>query len=344
MRIARALTAITLTLGLGLAACATEEPAAQTAAHTDMGVLGFAPTLPFGQTVTGQIAAPQIDVWQLALEAGDQVRLTKTVTGGDLKPDIVLFQGTASAHVSSASYDVTATSLTKDYALEHNGNYYVVVRGYEGVGSGSYSLTAECLGGPCAGEVPPPPVIELDEAEAAECITKARECAVSRLPQYDGAVGAVRAQQIFDQCLSEATVETYYHDVPATCAPACRQSDDAEYLCDGVVGILPWLADQTTECVSEFNSCVDECWGANWGDPDDYLAYGAESVCVVGEVAFNGSCLDVANLEVCGGQWATGSCEACHLNCEATTGAWIDDLDMICEEGCDCEPSEDYWG
>jgi hypothetical protein len=343
MRIARTLTALALTLGLGVAACATEEPASQSAAHTDMGALGFAPELPFGQAVTGQIAAPQIDVWKIALRAGDQVQLTKTITGGDLKPDMVLFQGTASAHVSSTSYDVTPTSLTKDYALDHNGTYYVVVRGYEGVGSGSYSLTATCLGGPCAGEVPPPPVLELDEAEAAECITKARVCAVDRLPQYGGAVGAVRAQQIFDQCLAEATVETYSHDVPATCAPACTQSEDAQYLCDGVVGTLPWLADQTEACVGEFNSCVDECWDANWGDPDDYLAYGGESICVVGEAAFNGSCRDVADLEVCGGRWAGDSCEACYINCHATTGAWIDDLDTICDETCNCDPSEDLW-
>lgn len=328
-----------LLVGLVMPACSTDT-GNQTDNHTE-GALGFAPPIAFGETVTGQVASPQIDIWALDLKAGDEIRLTKTVTGGDLKPDVVLFLGNVGNHISSAAHQVTDNTLRKDYVTERNGRYFIVVRGYQNQGAGSYSLSAECRGGPCAGEVPPPPVVELDDANKAECVRKARECAVAKLPEYDGAVGAVRAKQIFDKCLGDATVETYESDVPATCAPACAGEDEG-YVCDSIVGLLPWLADQTPACVGAFNDCVEVCYDASWGDNDASVLDGGEGVCVTGERAFNGSCRNVADLEVCGGQWADDSCEACYLGCYATTGAWIDDLDTLCDEECDCTPSEDF--
>lgn len=336
-----ALTALALTLGLGLVACVTDDTGEQSSADTDNGVLGFAPIIGYGDTVSGQVASPQLDVWAIDVAAGDKLRLSKTVTSGDLKPDIVMFQGHASNHVSSDNYDVTATSLTKDYTLDRNTRYFVVVRGYEGQGTGSYSLSLTCLGGPCAGEVPPPPVVELEDSERQECVMKARQCAVTKLPAYNGAVGAVRAQQVFDECLSETTIETWHSDVPATCAPAC-QTEEAKDVCDAIVGMLPWLADQSTECVGAFNDCIEVCYDAGYGQADEGIEYGGEAVCVTGLAAFNGSCGSVSELQVCGGPWHEDSCEACYLGCYSSSGAWMDDLDTICSEECNCTPSDDF--
>jgi hypothetical protein len=254
---------------------------------------------------------------------------------------VVLFQGAMGEHTRSSDFEANGPNLTKDYQLDHNARFFIVVRGYRGQGSGSYSLSLSCLGGPCAGEVPPPPVVELSKTEQHNCVEAARVCAVAAVPEYSGAVGAVRAQQIFDRCLSEQTVETYHSDVPASCAPAC-QSEDGSFVCDAVVALLPWLADQTSACVDEFNGCVENCYDAGYDGARESLEEGGEAVCVTGEIAFNGSCRDVAELEVCGGRWAEDSCEACYLGCHSTAGAWMDDLDTICDEECNCEVSDDF--
>ncbi len=335
MRISRLIVASTVTLALTASACTTE-PGSQTDAVTE-GALGFAPAIAFGQPVTGQVASPQLDIWSIYLRAGDTVRITKTVTGGDLKPDVVLFQGSASHHVASDDFDVTTNTLAKTYSLDDSGSYVIVVRGYQNQGAGSYTLSVECLAGPCAGETPPAPVVELGSADKQSCIKAARECAVARLPEYGGAVGAVRSQQIFDECLGAATVETWEHDLPVSCAPAC-QGDDAAEVCDAVVAMLPWLADQSPSCIDEFNDCVLLCYEAGNEQAMESVAGGGEATCVTGYAAFNGSCGDVAQLQACGGPWAPGSCEACYLSCYDSMGAWLDDLDMICDEACDCVP------
>lgn len=336
MKLRKALGLLVMT-ALIAPACATDT-GNQTDNHTD-GALGFAPPLELGQTVAGQVASPQIDVWALNVKAGDQFRVTNTTTGGDLQPDVVLFQGSAKNHVSSVDFQASEGMLRKDYEVGFDGTYFLVVRGYQNQGAGSYSLSAECLGGPCAGEVPPPPVFELEEDERAQCVRAARECAIAKLPAYNGAVGSVRARQIFDSCLAETTVDTVHSDVEASCAPACTNDDD---VCDAIVGLLPWLADQTPACVGEYNLCVDECYDAAWSDAEHNVTYGGEGVCATGETAFNGSCPNVSELEVCGGQWAEDSCEACYTRCFQREGAWIDDLDTICDETCECELSDDF--
>lgn len=336
-RLRYALGALAL-CGMALPACSAET-GSQTDDHTE-GALGFAPPIAYGQTVTGQVASPQIDIWALDVQAGDKFRLTNTVTGGDLSPDIVLFRGNVNDHISSDAHEVAEGSLRKDYATDRNGRYFIVVRGYQNQGAGSYSLSAECLGGPCAGEIPPPPVVELDDGDKVACVRQARECAVTKLPEYGGAVGSVRAKQIFDDCLGQATVDTWQSDVPASCATACAGVDDA-FVCDSIVGMLPWLADRTPQCVDAFNGCIEDCSDAAGGDHPNNLYEGIEAVCVTGEVAFNGSCRDVSELAVCGGEWSEDSCEACYIGCHATIGAWYDDLDTICSDECDCSPSDD---
>jgi len=51
---------------------------------------------------------------------------------------------------------------------------------------------------------------------------------------------------------------------------------------------------------------------------------------------FNGTCDSYAReLAVCGGNLELETVEACHLHRQSTDGAWIDDLDIICEETYD---------
>lgn len=333
-----------LLLALAAPACTTADDgvASQTENHTSVG-LDFLPVLTFGESVTGQVASPQLDLWAIDLEAGDQIRLQETITSGDLAPDVVLFRGGLGSKISSAAFEVGEGMLTKDYAIDSSGTYVVLVRGYQNEGAGSYTLTASCNGGPCAGETPPPKVIELDDREQQTCIRKARECAVTELPKYNGAVGLIRGRQVFDRCLAKQTVETPWEELPVSCANAC-DGDDGSYVCDGVVSILPWLADQAPACVDAWNGWVDECYerGEYVGDISAEMVYGGESVCVYGEVAFNGYPKDVEQTAVCGGPWADDSCEACYLGCHASTGAWLDDLDTICDERCECQPSDDF--
>lgn len=331
------LISATVSVGLALGACSAEQDAASQSANATEGPLGFAPAITYGDTVSGQVASPQLNVWALEVQAGDRFRITKTVTSGDLAPDLVLYPGLEGASTPSTDYQVTDTTLTKDYEVGFTGRNYIVVRGYQNEGAGSYALAVECLAGPCAGELPPPPVVELDEEERWSCVEAARRCAIDALPTYNGYVGTVRAQQIFDDCLSSGTVETASSDVPATCAPAC-QADDWSAVCEDIVGLLPWLADQTPQCVDRFNECVDECYYAGTYSAyyGDYPIRG-EAVCVAGH-GTNGSCKDVEKLEACGGQWPEHSCEACYYRCEAHAGAWIDDLDSTCAETCECVP------
>jgi len=50
---------------------------------------------------------------------------------------------------------------------------------------------------------------------------------------------------------------------------------------------------------------------------------------------FNGTCDGYARgHEKCGGSYADDTLEECHQLCESTSGAWMDDLDLICVEGC----------
>jgi hypothetical protein len=330
---------VVLVAASALAAC-DAETGSTVDAHTE-GALGFAPPIAYGASVTGQVASPQLDIWALKVKAGDAFRLTETVSGGDLKPDLVVFRGTVRDHLPSTDYDAAETSLRKDYETDRDGTYYVVVRGYRNQGAGSYTLQAECLAGPCAGETPPPPVVELDDQQKAECVRKARECSVAALPAYNGYVGSVRAKQIFDRCLGETTVESWESDIPASCAPACQGEDEA-YVCDAIVSLLPWLADQTPECIDTYNGCIEDCYDAGYGQADEAVLEGGEGVCTTGEAAFNGSCVDVRDLTTCGGRWEPDSCEACYIECYYTFGAWNDDLDTICTDACACERSDDF--
>ena len=91
-------------------------------------------------------------------------------------------------------------------------------------------------------------------------------------------------------------------------------------------------------CVAALDSCMESC-GEN-GDPDftneDDFSLDGFNFSQCWQFGFNGTCPGLAReLEVCGGSLVPGSHEECMESCKATTGAWVDDLDLICVEACD---------
>ena len=165
----------------------------------------------------------------------------------------------------------------------------------------------------------------LDPEDAGVCIKVARECAFDKLPSFNGAVGAVRARSTFGECLEKTSLQS-----GASCKTAC-DSPEGRSICDGVIDILPFYADQTAACHAEFESCMSDCYDAD-GDAGG-LENGPEEVCLFN--GFNNTCDGYARGHVvCGGSYADDSAEQCHALCESTFGAWNDDLDDICTMDC----------
>ncbi len=288
------------------------------------GLLDSAQPLVFDETGTGTVGGQQMDVYRLDLRGGDKIRATMRVTSGDLSPHFTLYYG-ASNHVSSATFSRTSTRIVKTYELEGGGRYYLAVRAYQNRGAGRYSINFECTGGPCAGE---PVVTDLTIGERAECIGNARVCSFAALPAYDGNVGPARARTIFESCLNESMTSS-----GGACADACSDQD-ANDLCSDVIAALPYYADASPACMRVLTGCLVTCGDGDHGEPDEFWMT-AESVCW--STGFNGTCDGYARgHRACpGGSYAEGSNAQCHALCEATAGAWTDDLDLMCVEACD---------
>jgi hypothetical protein len=318
------------------AACATTESTYDEAWGQDDipsgkadGILDSAPTLAFGTPRTGFVDDGNLDVFAMSLKLGDRFTLVEKVTSGDLSPHFTLYYG-ASSYVSSASWSRSGATLTKTYVAAQTGTYYIGVKPYQNVGEGNYELRATCTGGPCAGE---PVVVPMDADLRAECIAAARECAFEALPAYDGAVGPARARSVFQTCITTVT-----GDDGEACGEACDASDDdsARALCDDIIGALPFYADQDGDCVDVVASCLDDCDGAASGADENAEEVWETSIGMCWNNGYNGACDSYARAhEACGGDNEADSPEDCIAHCESTEGAWIDDLDTICEEACE---------
>ncbi len=300
-------------------------------------VLALAPTVEYGETVAGSITGRQIDLWALDVKAGDKFTVTKTVSDGDLQPDFLLYLGAHAGHISSAQYQAGAGTLTKSYELSSNGRYVIAVRAYKNQGTGDYTLTIRCDGGPCAGEQPPPQTVELTNDQKARCMTKARLCAFDKMGVYNGAVGPARARELVTTCLAEVTLESWETDLPVSCVDAC-QGEDATAMCESLIAKLPWFADRSPECLVEWDTCMSDCYPSgsdSYYVYDDEIYYTPEGVCVH-EALFNGNCwYYITDIEPCGGPVPIDTHESCMLYCQNTQGAWMDDLDTICDEECE---------
>ena len=98
----------------------------------------------------------------------------------------------------------------------------------------------------------------------------------------------------------------------------------------GITAELPFFADQSVACVSEYNACMSECAEigveASWGED---LWESSVSVCLEGPL--HGGCPSyVQNLEACGGELRNESYGQLELRCQSTWGAFNDDLEGLC--------------
>ncbi|MDX2091144.1 MAG: hypothetical protein SFX73_25010 [Kofleriaceae bacterium] len=313
-----------------LAACAGE-PAYDESWSSDEiptgkadGLLDAAEKLDFDEVGTGFVEDEQMDLYAIDLRGGDKITAVMQRTSGDLDPHFTLYYGTS--YRASATFARTTTKITKTYTLESTGRYYIAVKAYQNHGAGKYTFKISCNGGPCAGE---PAVLDLSAEDKGECIEKARVCSFAALPSHNGNVGAARARTIFENCLGDAMTT----DHGAQCDDAC-DGDDAKAICDDIIADLPFFADATPACIAELNTCLDECTNYDDGEADE-VSYTSVGVCWTN--GFNGTCDNYARGHAaCGGtDYTADSTAACHAFCQATNGAWIDDLDLICEEACE---------
>lgn len=339
------------TLILALAGCAAEtmydpdwEANAPIAGGKADGLLDILPALSFDGNVSGDVGGNRSELYVIDLQRMDRIELEMTVTSGNLNPHLSFFWGT-STYVGSESWERDGDTLRKTYVAEGAGKYLVAVRAYEGEGDGGYRVSARCLGGPCAGEFPEPePGDEYDVESATDCIAKARRCSFERLPAYNGAVGAVRARQIFTGCLESVSLSD-----GTSCARACEyegdptttyDDGDAAGFCEGIQEMLIFYADQTPACLGVLDGCIGDCYD-NFGSGYIYsergdFGYTAESLCL--STGFNGNCDRYARRHTdCGGDLLPDSGALCAELCQSTIGAPIDDLDTLCSSDSDCE-------
>lgn len=314
---------------VSLVSCTTPDPSAEGGVGSIGGdhVLSGVPALELGIAVSGHVGGGQIDAYSITLRNGDVIELEMT-GGADLRPDVTLYSS-LTTKIPSTSYQVGEQSILKRYAITSTGTYYAVARAYQRQGEGDFTLAVRCTGGPCAGETPP--VEPLDAWQAGECIRRARECALLRMDAVGGE--AVTPATVWNACLERVEVDGL------ACTNACGGDgpESAPDLCGYVANeLLPFYAGRTPACRAELASCMSDCAAAAGDGPaaSEDLSDSTEAVCLYN--GFNGDC-DAGyarQLVACGGSVEAGSVRACHLHCEATFGAWADDLDTICTEEC----------
>jgi hypothetical protein len=321
--------------GLALAACVNDGGAGtgqDVGNHTNLnGPLQWAPVVAIGGAISGTITNQQFDLWGIDLHEGDQLTVVETVTDGDLAPEFKLM--TANGNVASASFDVASNQLTKTYSMADSGRFFLGVRAYQGNGSGSYSISIECTGGPCSGDPVIAPLLAPSDADA--CIALARDCAFEDMQVYAGAVGPARARTLFDGCLNKTSTPG-----GLACASACEGAD-ATAVCEVNIAAIPFYADQSEQCIGELNRCVSEC--KNYADGnywyDDGVSDGPDFICTF--ESLHGSCDGYArDHEWCGGANAHESHAQCNDFCFNAWNAFSDDDYGTCAE--ECGQPEDY--
>lgn len=296
----------------------------------------LATPMTLGQSVSGRInkAGNQGDrqVYLLQLQVGDRVRLVMEGKS-TLSPDFVVYRG-AGEKIHSQSWDVTDQTLTKEYVTDGAGRFAVLVRAYQGQGSGDYTLLATCLGGPCNGEFPDPAAMEVKDA--AECIDTARSCAFMEIAGSSAAVTLSEAGTLFDDCLAQFSFDGGY-----SCHRACEFVDvnDTYYpngaaeLCKEVKAALVFYSEKSAACVELLDDCLTTCddFGNDW---DHDFVWSAAYACFTG--GFNGNCNSYArDHEFCGGtDYLDNTWDQCCAFVQSTDGVWTDDMDTMCADAC----------
>lgn len=286
--------------------------------------LDLAEVIEFDEEKEGSVTSTQMDVYKISLKRGDELTLTKHVTSGDLRPDISLFSGFGSS-IRSLDFNVSSKKLTKDYQVDDTGDYLIAVRAFRNEGSGDYRISAECTGGPCNGELTDPADF-FDVDTVIDCVRDTQECAFKELPRFNGAVGKVRSTNIWNDCAAKTA--TFDGE---SCETACDSSEDASELCNFIVSELPFFADQDAACFGEFDSCMSECQSIGDSFSSDIWD---QEYAVCWSSGLNSDCPNfVKQLEACGGN-LTDDAAICIEECHATSGAFTDDTQDLCDH-CD---------
>lgn len=313
-----------------LVACQSEDSSSQADDLTQGsgGILSQVPEIAFGDSASGFVSGKQIDIYRIALSNGDAVQLEMTRVNGNLDPAVLLYEG-GSTELAPSSAEIGESSVTKSFTAGETGDHYIVVGAYDGQGKGNYDISVTCTGGPCAGDAPP--VEELTPEEAAFCLQQATICAFERLDQIAEDPGADNARaQLLEPCLAQSGGD----DIEGSCANACIGAED---LCNSISERLDFYAATEQACQGELTSCLEECLDVpDAGYSTSNLSESTIAVCLI-ESPFNSNCdLFAVNHRDCGEDagYANDSEGECFALCEATRGAWIDDLDTICDEQC----------
>lgn len=328
--------ALALALAAGLAGAACTDGYDETWGSGDIaagkadGLADLAVPLIVGRTVTGSVDSQSMVLYKVRLHRGDQITGVEKVLDGDLSPHFSLFVG-VDRLFRSETFDVGPTHLDKSYEIEESGTYFVAVRAFQNHGAGSFSFVIECTGGPCAGEFVDEP---LGNADADDCIARARECAFDEMGRFNGAVGSTRARQLFEGCLDRLATRD-----GSSCTQACRPAlgaddDSPEQVCESIIDSLPLFADHDEPaCLSALDECLSECAALAPGSPAR-LGEMAFSRCW--QFGLNGTCPGyAAELAACGGDIDKTSADECNLFCDSTDGAWTEDVDGLCSARCD---------
>lgn len=306
-----------------IVACAAQEASNANGGSTSEadfsrnGILAQAPTMKLGETKKGTINNSQIDVWGIEVHEGDKFTVVETITRGTLTPDFGVFAGGYS-YLASASHDAQPKKLTKSYVATSGGKHYIGIAAYQNRGTGNYNIKVTCTGGPCAGE---PFVAPLEPEQVNQCIQKTRECALAKArPASGGFVSIAQARAAWSTCIGQVMA-----DDGKACTTACEGDND--WTCKAAVEAVKDFAGKPVACEAVFEDCMEQC--ADYGDDSSE----SEAVCL--ENGFNGTCPGYAKQRTeCGGSVQKDSNEDCHNLCHTTNGAWVDDLDVMCEESC----------
>jgi len=290
------------------------------------GMLDYAPVFEMNAEQDGNLQLEQIDVYALHLRGGDQIRVVMSAGRGEsLQPQASLFSPN-DRYIRSDRWNVEGATVMKEFSIYADGRYSLIASAYRGRGYGDYTLSIECLGGPCANPVESTP---LDYLQAADCFKQAREC-VTALINPDSPFSTDEADQVWGDCLGAQSTDG------VACDTACDGAETVGY-CAFIVSELEWLSEETQACRTLHTECVSDCYQASEHAPEAPEGFGdtAESVCVVAG-PLNGDCRQFArNHTSCGGSdYEVQSYGECHAECKSTHGAWIDDLNSDCDDIC----------
>jgi len=116
------------------------------------------------------------------------------------------------------------------------------------------------------------------------------------------------------------------------CEGLCLLADAKPY-CEELVNRLPFWADAPDACIAVLDHCLSSCKQYSDDILFEELWESPEVMCLY--EGFNGTCFSYApEHELCGGPLQEGSPEQCDAFCQATSGAFMDDLDTVCSDAC----------